>query len=103
MADARAVIWWVAGAGYCLAAVGRLAFYNVAGDGGRFVGIPAPAAALLCATSLLVPVPAWAAPWPLVLGGAAMIAPFSVPRPRGPGLAAFVLWAIVLMVSLALR
>jgi CDP-diacylglycerol--serine O-phosphatidyltransferase len=97
----RALVWWMAASIYTVAAVSRLAFYNVMGDEARFVGLPAPAAALLCATSLLVPVPAWAAPWPLLVGGAAMIAPFSFPRPRGLALAAFVLWAAGLMVTLA--
>ena len=86
---------WVSGAFfYALAAVTRLAHFNTADDGARFVGLPTPAAALLCATALLLPNPAWAAPWPLIVGGAAMIAPFSFPRPRGLGLALFACWAL---------
>jgi CDP-diacylglycerol--serine O-phosphatidyltransferase len=93
--------WWVAAAAYVGAAVTRLAFYNVEGDGARFVGLPAPAAALVCATSLVLPTPAWANAWPLVVGAVAMVAPFSFPRPRGLGLAAFVAWALAVIATLA--
>ncbi len=88
-----AVFWGVAAAFYVLAAVTRLAYYNVEDDHTRFVGVPAPAAALLCATSLLVPIPAWAASWPFVVAGAAMVAPIAIPRPRAVGLAVFTCWA----------
>lgn len=92
--------WWIAAAAYVGAAVTRLAFYNVEGDGVRFVGLPAPAAALVCATSLVLPTPAWASAWPLLVGAVAMVAPFSFPRPRGLGLAAFVAWAVGLIAGL---
>lgn len=78
---------------YVLAAVTRLAFYNVEDDAVRFVGAPTPAAALLCATPLLLPTPAWAASWPLAVAGAAMIASITIPRPRPIGLAVFACWA----------
>ena len=93
--------WWSAAAAYVGAAVTRLAFYNVEGDGARFVGLPAPVAALICATSLVLPTPSWANVWPLAMGAVAMVAPFSFARPRGPGLAAFVAWALAVIVTLA--
>lgn len=95
-ADVAPSIWWLAGSAYALAAVGRLVFYNVEEDAARFVGLPAPAAALVCLTAMALPVPAWGAPFALVICGAAMVAPFSFQRPRRLGLAAFALWAIVL-------
>ena len=94
---------WVAAGCYVLAAVTRLSFYNVEGDETRFVGIPTPAAALLCVTSLLVQTPPWLAAWPLLVGGALMIAPIALPRPRGVGLLAFASWGITLVAMLALR
>ena len=98
-----AVVWWVAAVFYVLAVVTRLSFYNVEGDDTRFIGVPAPAAALLCVTSLLVSVPSWAAPWPLVVGGALMIAPVSFPRPKGMALSAFVAWAVALFIALSAK
>ena len=53
-------IWlasWIAGGLYLIAAATRLAFYSVEEDNAGFVGVPAPAAALLCVTSVLLPVP----------------------------------------------
>jgi CDP-diacylglycerol--serine O-phosphatidyltransferase len=93
--------WWMAASFYVLAAVTRLAFYNVEDDTERFVGVPAPAAALLCASSLLTPVTGWGALWPLVAGGVLMIAPLPVPRPRGASLVAFAAWAWTLVIALA--
>ncbi len=92
--------WWIASAAYVGAAVTRLAFYNVEGDSARFVGLPAPAASLICATSLVLPTPLWASAWPLVVGAVAMVAPFSFPRPHGLGLAAFVVWALAVIARL---
>lgn len=92
-----ALIWWAAAVGYALAVVTRLTYYNVADDRGGFVGVPAPAGALLCATSLLLPREAWVGGWPLAMAGAAMIAPIRIPRPRGLGLAAFACWGAALV------
>ena len=85
----------VAAVFYVLCAVTRLTYYNVADDESRFVGVPAPAAALVCATALLLP--SWAGAWPLVIAGAAMIAPIAIPRPRGVGLAVFACWALAVV------
>jgi phosphatidylserine synthase len=92
---------WIAGGCYLLAAVTRLSFYTVEEDETRFVGIPTPAAALLCVTSLVVPTPPWLAAWPLLAGAVLMIAPVAVPRPRGVGLLAFASWGFALVATLA--
>jgi CDP-diacylglycerol--serine O-phosphatidyltransferase len=97
-----ALSWSVAGL-YVLAVVTRLAFYNVQEDEERFVGIPTPAAALLCCTSLLLPAPASAAWWPLAVGGALMVAPLPIARPRARGLSLFAAWAVSLVIVFATR
>lgn len=98
-----AILAWSFAGFYLLAVVTRLAFYNVEHDGDRFVGIPTPAAGLVCCTSLLLPSPAWAAWWPLALGGALMIAPLPIARPRARGLSLFAAWAASLAITFASR
>lgn len=95
---AAIVSWSVAGF-YVLAVVTRLAFYNIQEDEDRFVGIPTPAAGLVCCTSLLLPSPESAACWPLALGGALMIAPLPIARPRARGLSLFAAWAASLAIT----
>lgn len=89
-----AVLLPAAALAWVIAAITRLAYYNLAaGDGGSFVGLPTPVAALVAATALLWPI-AWMATATVLLGGAvAMVAPLRIPRPRGLGLAAFAAWA----------
>jgi CDP-diacylglycerol--serine O-phosphatidyltransferase len=82
---------------YALSVVTRLAFYNVEDDAAGFVGVPTPAAALLCATSLLLPSEAWVGGWALAVAGVAMIAPLAIPRPRALGLAVFSCWAVAVI------
>jgi CDP-diacylglycerol---serine O-phosphatidyltransferase len=89
-----AVLSWAVALFYVTAVVTRLAFYNIQDDDDRFIGIPTPAAALLCCTSLLVPVPAPFAAWPLAVAGVLMIAPLEIPRPGVPGLSLFAAWAV---------
>jgi CDP-diacylglycerol---serine O-phosphatidyltransferase len=91
----------IAGALYATAVVTRLAHYNLQDEEGRFSGIPSPAAALIGATSLLVPVSGWPALWPLIAGAVLMISPIPLARPRRLGLAAFAAWAIAVAVGLA--
>lgn len=93
----EAALWGAAAVFYALAAVTRLAFYNVEDDIVGFVGTPTPAAALVCLTSLLWPTPGWTASWPLVVAGVAMIAPIPIRRPRATGLALFACWAIAVV------
>jgi len=95
------LVWWAAATFYLLAVITRLAFYSVEDDDTRFVGVPTPAAAMLCVTALLWQVPAWATAWPFVIGGALMIAPVAFPRPRGLVLGTFVAWALFLFVGLS--
>ena len=62
----------------------RLGFYHVEADDERFVGIPAPAAALVCSTYLVAPDPAspWIVPALFTGCGLAMIAPLVRDRGR---------------------
>ena len=94
----QAAVWWASAFAYVAAVVTRLGFYNVEADDERFVGLPAPAAALVCSTYLVAPDPAW--PWivPALFAGCglAMIAPLAITRPGAPGLAAFAIWAVSL-------
>lgn len=94
-----AILSWSIAGFYLLAVVTRLAFYNVEEDGDRFVGIPTPAAGLVCCTSLLLPSPAWATWWPLALSGVLMIAPLPIARPRARGLSLFAAWAASLAIT----
>ena len=96
-----ATLSWIIAGLYVLAVVTRLAFYNVQDDESLFVGMPAPAAALLCATALLIPTPAWAVAWPLLVTAFLMVAPLPIPRPRAPGLALFAAWAASLAMVFA--
>ena len=93
-----AAAWWASAFAYLGAVVTRLGFYNVEADDSRFVGLPAPAAALVWSTYLLWPVPSapWLAPVLFTGCGLALIAPIAIPRPRTPGLAAFAVWAVSL-------
>ena len=89
-------VWWASAFAYVGAVVTRLAFYNVEADDERFVGLPAPAAALVCSTYLVAPDPAspWMVPALFAGCGLAMIAPLAIPRPGPLGLAALVVWAV---------
>ena len=91
--------WWAAAFLYLLAAVTRLSAFNVDEDGSRFVGLPTPAVALIWSTALLWPPPPSVIALLFLACGAAMVAPFGFPRPRGTGLAAFALWAVALVVA----
>ena len=96
----QAPVWWASAFAYLGAVVTRLGFYNVEADDERFVGLPAPAAALVCSTYLVAPDPAspWIVPALFAGCGLAMIAPLAIPRPEAPGLAAFGAWAVSLAV-----
>jgi CDP-diacylglycerol--serine O-phosphatidyltransferase len=98
-----AVLSWAVAGFYVLAVVTRLAFYNLQNDEQRFVGIPTPAAALICCTSLLLPLPATVTSWPLALSGALMIAPVPIARPGARGLSLFAAWAASLATTLGIE
>lgn len=94
-----ALVWWGCAFLYALAAITRLGYYNLTHDNGPwFVGLPAPFCALVVSTSLLFSPHALAAALILVCCAVAMVAPIRVARPRTVGLAAFVGWALVLVV-----
>ena len=93
-----ALAWWACAFLYALAAITRLGYYNLThGNGPWFVGLPAPFCALVISTSLLWSPHALAASLSLVCCAVAMVAPVRLPRPRAVGLAAFVGWALVLV------
>lgn len=94
-----ALAWWGCAFLYSLAAITRLGYYNLKhGDGPWFVGLPAPFCALLISTSLLWSPRPLAAAVILVGCAVAMVAPIRVPRPRSAGLAAWVGWAMLVLV-----
>ena len=81
---------------YAACAITRLAFYNVTHEHTEgFIGLPVPVAALICSTALLVDPTSAAEPLLLLLTAAAMVLPLHIPRPRGPGLAVFVAWPVI--------
>ena len=94
----QAPVWWASAFAYLGAVVTRLGSYNAEADDERFVGLPAPAAALVCSTYLVAPDPAspWIVPALFTGCGLAMIAPLAIPRPGATGLAAFAVWAVSL-------
>ncbi|HEX5702579.1 MAG TPA: CDP-alcohol phosphatidyltransferase family protein [Pyrinomonadaceae bacterium] len=91
--------WWGCAFLYSLAAITRLAYYNLKhGDGPWFVGVPAPLCALVISTSLLWSPRPLAAAVIMIGCAVAMIAPIRVPRPRAAGFAAWVGWAMLVVV-----
>lgn len=94
-----ALAWWGCAFLYCLAAITRLGYYNLThGYGPWFVGLPAPICALVISTSLLWSPRPLATAAILVGCAVAMVAPIRVPRPRPAGLAAWVGWAMLVLV-----
>lgn len=94
-----ALAFWGCAFLYALTAITRLGYYNLTHDNGPwFVGLPAPFCALVVSTSLLWSPNGLAAALILLCCAVAMVAPLRLPRPRAVGLAAFVGWALVLVV-----
>lgn len=90
-------VWWSSAFVYIACTVTRLGFYNLANNAGGFVGVPAPAAALLWSSlQLAAPMPSLEAAL-FLFAGIAMVAPIRIPRPQGAGLAVFVLWPLGLL------
>ena len=90
--------WWASVFLFAACAISRLAFYNVTHeerDG--FIGLPAPVAALVWATALLLNpgVPGLTAIFSVT--AAAMVLPLPIPRPRGIAFAAFVCWPLLVI------
>jgi phosphatidylserine synthase len=92
--------WWLSVCCYAACAITRLAFYHLpATSGATFVGVPAPVAALLWSSALLLQ-PGWtAAPLVFTAIGLSMIAPLPIRRPAGAGLAAFVSWPVAVFAA----
>lgn len=94
--DPIGVALWMAVFVHAACAITRLASYTVdtvRPDPG-FIGIPAPVAALIWSTALLVQPPAGATLGVILATAAAMVLPIRIPRPTGAGLAVFVLWPL---------
>lgn len=90
------LLLWGGAFAWVLAAMTRLGYYNIAPEAGeRFVGVPAPVAALVAATALLWPIGWMAAMTVMLLGAVAMVLPVSMARPRGPALLPFAAWALL--------
>ena len=89
-----ALFWWLAAAGYLIAVVTRLVFFNLEDNQSAFVGVPTPAIALIWSSALLAEPTATAVAALFAICAALMLAPIPIPRPRLAGLALFVAWAI---------
>ena len=98
------VTWWLAVGAYATCTITRLGFYHLPQNGSAgFVGLPAPVAALIWATALLLQ-PGWPASLVLLAALAgAMVMPFRIPRPSGAGLVLFVSWPLMVIGAHALR
>lgn len=94
------LLTWLATFLYVTSAATRLGFYNLQPESaGGFVGLPVPAAALVCSTALLAGSSPLGATAILVVLSVAMIAPLRIPRPTGAGLAIFALWPVLLIAA----
>ncbi len=92
------VLWWMSVFFFVACAVSRLAFYNVSHqqtDG--FIGLPAPVAALVWATVLLLNPGTAASIAVFTTTAVAMVLPLPIPRPYGLSLAAFVCWPVLVI------
>jgi CDP-diacylglycerol--serine O-phosphatidyltransferase len=94
------LLWWLAGGIYAVCALTRLAFYNIShAQVAGFVGVPAPVAALIWSTVLLLEPNPTRAIAVAGITGVAMVAPIPLPRPTGAGLMLFALWPIGLLAA----
>jgi len=95
-----AMAWWMAFAIFASCAITRLAFYNVTQERtSGFVGLPAPVAALVWATALLIGPGTTVSALVLFVAAVAMVVPVPVPRPAGLGLAAFAAWPVIVIAA----
>lgn len=91
--------WAVAAACYIIAAMTRLGYYNLTESGTpHFVGLPAPLASLVVATALLGRPGAVVGAGVLAGCAVLMVSSLRIPRPRGPLLGVFALWALTVCV-----
>ena len=90
----HAPVVWLAALAYVLCAVARLAFYTPTSPAQTgFIGVPAPAAALAWATTMVLTRRGEPLALSLATAATAMILPIHLSRPSGRGLAFFALWA----------
>lgn len=100
LSPALEMLLWTSVFAFAACAITRLAFYNVTHeqtDG--FVGLPAPVAALVWATVLLLNPGAAASTAVFFITAAAMVLPLPIPRPQGLAFAAFVCWPLALIAA----
>ena len=95
--------WWAAAVIYVICALTRLAHFNVAQEGGSFVGVPTPVGALVWSTVLLWGPDATRSFVAALALGAAMVSPLPLARPGAGGLSVFASWPIVLVIAHAAR
>jgi CDP-diacylglycerol--serine O-phosphatidyltransferase len=95
----EALIWWVAASIYAVAAVTRLAFFDIERDHCTFVGVPTPAIALVWSSALLFVPSAPVVIAMYMVMAVLMVAPIVIPRPRATALAVFAIWAAGLVVA----
>jgi CDP-diacylglycerol--serine O-phosphatidyltransferase len=90
------LMWCLTFAAFAACAITRLAFYNVTqGELHDFVGLPAPVAALVWSTTLLLQPSALTSGVVMLACAVAMVSPLRIPRPAGLGLAAFAAWPLL--------
>jgi CDP-diacylglycerol--serine O-phosphatidyltransferase len=100
-----AVRFWWSGAAfiYLVSALTRLGCYNLLqAKEDHFVGMPTTLAALLLSTFALAGISPAVWGFALVCCACAMLAPFALPRPRGPAFVLFISW-IILVFTLHVR
>jgi CDP-diacylglycerol--serine O-phosphatidyltransferase len=84
---------------YVIAAITRLGYYNLTNtETSGFVGLPVPAAGLILSTAFMARPGTEGAALVALCTAVAMVSPIRVPRPRGSGMVAFVLWSTALLV-----
>ncbi len=94
------LLWWTSIFVFVACAVSRLAFYNVTQEQtAGFIGLPAPVAALVWATVLLLSPGIAASTAVFAATAGAMVLPFPIPRPQGAALAAFVAWPLLVIAA----
>lgn len=94
------ILWWASVFLFAGCAITRLAFYNVTHeqtDG--FIGMPAPVAALVWATVLLLNPGVEVSTAVFFVTAAAMVLPLPIPRPRGLAFGAFVCWPLAVIAA----
>jgi len=96
----RGLGWWAASAAFTACTITRLACYNLTqADGPGFVGLPAPVAALIWSSVLLLDPGAAVSSVVLLVVAAAMVVPLPIPRPAGIGLALFTAWPLIVIAA----